>query len=358
MRPAGRIRLIDIASDAGVSIATVDRVINDRKGVSARTRARVRDAIQRLNYIPNMAAQSLSRRAAFGFDFVLPDGPSAYVNILRGAVQEAAAAFSDFRVESRVHLVRGLDPHALAECLNSLVGISNGIAVLALEHPRVREAVNRLAGHNIPVVTLTSDLGRTRRLAYIGFDNLSAGRTAGQLMGRWLSGCSGDVAILTGSLQYRSHQDRELGFRQILGEEFSNLRIVELAEVRNDLAVAYDRCAALLRAHPDLIGIYNVGAGHRGVARALKEADRVESVTYIGHELTAHTRQFLLDGTMDAVIAQDPQFQTSTAIRLLLHHNLGQKVGSMDGHVSANIYVRENLPRRQECGPSEARSAP
>ena len=66
--------------------------------------------------------------------------------------------------------------------------------------------------------------------------------------------------------------------------------IVELREVRDDLERGYDEAKGLLAAHPGLRGIYNIGAGNRGIARALEEAGRGGEVVFIGHEITEHTR--------------------------------------------------------------------
>ena len=61
----------------------------------------------------------------------------------------------------------------------------------------------------------------------------------------------------------------------------------------------------LLADHPDLVGLYSLGAGNRGIAAALEAAGRAQQIVYIAHELTPHTRRFLVRGIMDAAINQD-----------------------------------------------------
>src|SRR3546814_14770267 len=82
---------------------------------------------------------------------------------------------------------------------------------MALEHPKVREAVAELADQGIPSVTLVSDLSHSRRSAYVGLDNRAAGRTAALLIGRFLGPArrGAKVAMLAGSLSYRAHEERE-----------------------------------------------------------------------------------------------------------------------------------------------------
>ena len=160
----------------------------------------------------------------------------------------------------------------------------------------MREAIREAAAAGTPVLTMVSDIAQAPRIAYVGIDNRNAGRLAGHLLGRFVPGSAGEVALFAGSLSYRGHEEREMGFRHILADEFPQLRIVELREVRDDLERSYREARSLLADRPLLRGIYNIGAGNRGIARALEEAGRSREVVFIGHELTEHTRRFLLVG--------------------------------------------------------------
>ena len=72
-----------------------------------------------------------------------------------------------------------------------------------------------------------------------------------------------------------------------------------------------------LRQHPDLVGLYNIGGGAEGVGRALKEHGRDSASTvFVAHGLTPDTRALLIDGTMDAVISQNPQGAMLTCVRI------------------------------------------
>ena len=69
-------------------------------------------------------------------------------------------------------------------------------------------------------MTLVSDIAHAPRLGYVGIDNRNAGRLAGHLLGRFVPGSAGEVALFAGSLSYRGHEEREMGFRHILAEDF------------------------------------------------------------------------------------------------------------------------------------------
>ena len=155
----------------------------------------------------------------------------------------------------------------------------------------MREAVSALADTGIPVLTLISDLSHSRRIAYVGLDNRAAGRTAALLLGRFIGGRAGKVALIAGSRSYRAHEEREMGFLQPRCEEgVPALEVVGLREGHDDAERNYRQTRALLARHPDLVGIYNIGGASDGVARALKEAGRDRKVVFIGHGLTPDTR--------------------------------------------------------------------
>ncbi|HET8728914.1 MAG TPA: LacI family DNA-binding transcriptional regulator, partial [Alphaproteobacteria bacterium] len=291
-----KVRLSDVAKEAGVSLATVDRVVNARAGVRSDTVSRVREAYDRLMEIPSGAAGRKPGQRRLRIDFVLPSGDNTYIETLAETVAEAET-LRNFGPNARLrcHRCDGLDPPALAEALRRVAADSDGIAVIALEHPAVREAVGEVAGRGVPVVTIASDISHSKRFGYVGVDNRAAGRTAGYLMGRFV-GKRGKVAMIAGSLSYRGHEEREMGFRAVLRAGFPNLEIVALLEGRDDPAASAAETAALIDRHPDLAGLYSIGGGSRGVAEALTRKGRAGEIVFIGHELTRHTRRFLIAG--------------------------------------------------------------
>jgi LacI family transcriptional regulator len=73
-----------------------------------------------------------------------------------------------------------------------------------------------------------------------------------------------------------------------------------------------------LKAHPDIIGIYNAGGANSGIAAVLKRNDRGKSIMWIGHELTDNSRGWLKSGLMDIVLDQTPGVQARRAIDTVL----------------------------------------
>jgi LacI family transcriptional regulator len=336
--------IVEIARAAGVSTATVDRVLNNRAGVRERTRTRVMLAAERLGYLPEKKANGHPRAAGTAaIDFLLPGGTNTFLKILAGHL-EAMAELRRHEAAIRIHLIEGFNPEALAAKLVELKSHSQGIGVVAIDHPTVREAIRDVAAAGVPVVTMVSDISNVPRIAYVGIDNRAAGRLAGYLLGRFIRPGGEQVALFAGSLSYRGHEEREMGFRHMLAEDYPHLQVVQLREVRDDIERAYGEAKALLSTYRNLAGIYNIGAGNRGIARALEESGRARDVGYICHEVTEFTRRFLVSGTVDAVIDQNPRVEARDAVDWLLMAAQGQHQPNLPP-IRIQAVFKENIPQ-------------
>jgi LacI family transcriptional regulator len=208
----------------------------------------------------------------------------------------------------------------------------------------VREAIRDLDASGVPVLTMVSDIPNVPRIGYVGIDNRAAGRLAGHLLGRFVRPGGREVALFAGSLSYRGHEEREMGFRHILAEEYRALGVVELREVRDDSERAYKEAKTLLSTYKNLAGIYNIGAGNRGIARALEESGRAPDVVFVCHEVTEHTRRFLLSGTVDAVIDQNPRVEARDAVDWLISAARGRDEPSLPP-IRIQAVFKENIPQ-------------
>lgn len=340
----GRTTLQDVARAAGVSLATVDRVLNRRAGVNTDTADRVHRAIGALNYRPDRLAARLARGRDHRFRFILPVGSNAFMR----AVEERVRATADYVAGERVHIdvdhVDVFDGEALAVALEHLPEDVHGVAVVALDHPSVREAINDLTDRGVTVVTLVSDAPTSRRAHYVGIDNTAAGRTAGSLLGRFLSGRRGKVGLIAGSVALRDHTERQLGFEQVIARDFPALDLLPVREGRDDDERVEGLTATLLRDHDDLVGIYNVGAGNGGIVSALEESGRARDVVFIAHELTPLSRRHLIRGTVDAIINQDAGHEARSATRLLVAEREGTPIVDGQERIRIDIFIRDNVP--------------
>jgi LacI family transcriptional regulator len=335
----------DIAAAAGVSLATVDRVLNQRPGVRHVTREKVEDAIREIGYVRDVAAANLATGRTYPRVFILPTSDNSFMHGLNDEVQAAIARSSVERTQIRTVEVPAFDPGALVGVLDELgEERPSGVALVATDAPEVRDAVDRLVKDGIPVVTLVSDLTGSQRHHYAGVDNIAAGRTAARLLGRFLGGSKGEVAVLAGSMLVRDHRERLEGFAAVMAAEFPSLSILPVIEGRDDPDMAHMLVADALSKKSGIIGVYSLGAGNRGLIKALKEKAVDRSLTVVAHELTAHTRAALLDGTIDAILNQNAGHEVRSAIRVLKAKADGLSVIEAQERIRLDIFLKDNLP--------------
>ena len=336
--------LRDIARQAGVSLATVDRVLHNRPGVRPDTVQRVKDAMARSAFQPHAAASELARARSRRFAFVMPAGINLFMQQIEAHLGELGTWMAARRLSVDIVTTDVFDPGVLAGKLEDLVGRVDGVAVVALDHPSVRAAINDLVEAGAKVVTLVSDVPSSRRHHYVGIDNIAAGRSAGALVGRFVGGRTGRLAIMAGSQGLRDHAERIFGFTQVIAAEHRQLEVLPVLEGHDEDDRSEHLMGQLLARHGDIVGLYNVGAGTAGVAKALTEAGRAGNIVFVGHDVTAVTRKLLLNGVMDAVISQNPGHEARSAVRVLLALARGEPLLSEQETIRLDIVMRDNLP--------------
>jgi len=340
---AKRATVHDVARTAGVSLATVDRVLNARPGVRPETAEKVENAIKALDFRRDLSASLLARARDLRIGFLIPNGGNAFMESLVGAVARRARATRNERLTLTTMQYHALDPAALIARLDGLDGHETDCAVVvAPDDPAVVKAVDAASRRGVAIVTLVSDLPNSARRHFIGIDNQAAGRTAASLLGRFCAG-PGRIGIVAGSLGLRDHRERFEGFAGVLGREFPHLGIVGPLEGFDDDAATEAAAMTLLGTHKDLVGIYNLGAGNAGLVAALGRTHRAGNVRVVAHELSDTTRGALRAGTLDVVLDQNPDGEIRAAIAAARQVALSPDAEVHSEPIEIGIFLRDNL---------------
>lgn len=335
----------DIAALAGVSLATVDRVLNGRAGVRAVTRDRVEAAVAELGFVRDVAAANLAKSRVYNFAFIIPANDNSFMISLRSEVESVRRWAARDRISIRLMDVPAFDAQALAKALDVVREEEmDGVAFVAVDHPLVRETLERLVEDGLAAVTVVSDLVNSPRAHYAGIDNLAAGRTAATLLGRFLGGRQGSILPVAGSLQVQDHRERLEGFQAVLQERFPGRTILPVVEGRDDPALVERLVSGAASDFPQLAGIYSFGAGNRGLIRAQSAFAQERRPVAVAHELTSVTRAGLLSGHIDAVLNQDAGHEVRSAIRVLKAKADGASVVVAQERIRIDIFLKENLP--------------
>ena len=311
--------IADIARQAGVGTATVDRVINGRSGVNTETVQRVEQAIAELGK-PTVMRGRPRMRENFRFAYVLPSDDSDFFDQVERQIAQSAGDFRHQRITEVTHRLSAEDPAEFAAGL-SLIGDCDGIVLLAPDLPAVKLAINEKVRAGVHVVTLFSDVAGSMREAYVGVDNRAAGRTAGLLLGRMAGALQRDTLLLVSQATRLSAEiERRIGFAQVIEERFSGLRVQRAPDLPPDDAGAYEVLRRYLQSEFDfsrLAGVYCVGTGAAGVVRALKELGLEYGQGLAVHDATQAHRALLTRGALAYILNQDIRYCVLAAARVL-----------------------------------------
>jgi len=197
-----------VAHEAGVSVATVSRVLNDKGPVSEATRSRIREVAERLRYSPHGAARSLITNKTAAIGVLLPD------------------IYGEFFSE----LIRGIDLASRRRGYHLLVSSSHGdreelAAVLRATRGRVDGLI--VMSPDLDTQTLQANLPETLPIVLLNcrsdgawFDSITIDNHGGaDAMVRYLLGLGHRrIALVKGPAGNFDASERQRGYRDALGE--------------------------------------------------------------------------------------------------------------------------------------------
>lgn len=301
----------DIARLAEVGPATVERVLNGRGGVRPGTAEKVILAARKLDWPGRLPER---HQGIIRLEVILVRPDSSFFSRLAKAFRRIAASL-DPAIQVHLTFLDEDKPDEIVGQIESPRMHRSGLVIAAPGNRRIREALQIAYGQGLPIVQVV-----TRNIdgaAFVGIDNLAAGRMAGRMVSR-LNWAQGSVVALCHSQIYQVHRDRIAGFSDYMCiNSRPDLVFQEVLFGRDEDDTSAAQVASALKNWPDLVAVYNCGGGNPGVLRALEKAGR--DVFFVGHELNDLTARALSCGTADVIFDQLPEAQARRATDLLLH---------------------------------------
>jgi LacI family transcriptional regulator len=335
--------LHNLAEAAGVSIATVDRVINRRLPVSEDTALRVVQAAEKIGYhATSLIKRRINEMPVRRFGFLLQK-PNAFYKQLGQELVTASRSSRAVEGKPTVEFVDDVEPTIVAERMLQMAKKSEALAVVAMEHPLVNEAVELITAQGKPVFTLLSNINSQSCSGHFGADSRKCGRIAGWTISR-LARKPGKIGILVGSHGYLNQELSEISFRTYMREHAPDFQLLEPIINLDDESIAYNAVKDMVMINPDLVAIYVSGGGMEGLIRALREFCLPRQLVAVCNELTPATRAALYDGVIDLALGTP-----FTSLARLLVEAMAKGTTSQDmPHLRPlmlppDVFIAENL---------------
>ena len=307
-----------IADRCGVSRGTVDRALHHKEGVREEVAERIRATAREMGYISNRLVMQQTRQWKIGV--VLHSGHSAFVQMLC----ELFSSFSERELIPNitviVRVMQDMDVQHQLTLIDELVTTEHidGLALMPLANTLVRDRINTLSEKmGIPVVTFNTDITDANRLAYVGADNIAAGRAAAALLGMVMQGRGSVLPILGQRSGHYADSQRYTGFLNEMAENFPGIRILHPECSFLDENLAERIASRAIHSDEEVNGFYLTSAGREGVYRAVNAAENREKIHIVVHDITEGNVRMVKQGTVDFIIGQDVKTQGTLPIRLL-----------------------------------------
>jgi len=221
----------------------------------------------------------------------------------------------------------------------------DGIAISVNEPKSVEGIIKQAVDAGIAVLTFDSDSANSGRSMYIGTINEAAGETMGKAMAEAIGG-EGKVAIVTGQLGASNLNERIDGVKKALAA-YPNIEIVATEGTEDDLAKGVSVTEALLRANPDLKGIFGMSqVGGPAVAKVLAQkefSDRKGVVKVFAFDDLPDTIKGVKDGFIDGIMVQRPVTMGRLAVEHLVAQITGEEKNPENVDTGVTVVTADNL---------------
>ena len=335
----------DLAEAAGVSVSTINRVLNDPESVRRPTLTRVLAAAAEIGFYGLGTIEHAAKitQTTHRVGVLLQRRERTFYRVLGEAITEAAAAFSGARIELVLEYLEDLTPDKVALHMRDLGERCEAMAIVAPQHPLVAEAIDAVLDRGVPVVSLIGPLSAKGNVSFVGLDNWKVGRTAAWAFNRMVRE-PGKIGILVGSHRLRNQEMNESGFRSYFREHNTGFTLLEPLPTYESAAVSREHVEKLLTEHPDLCGLYISGGGVTGAIAALRAMPKREDFITVGYELFDATRSALIDGTISLLISHPiERFARETVATLVKAKGTGREGGAHRVTLPFDVFTPESV---------------
>ena len=343
-----KVTIQDVAHYANVSVGTIDRVIHNRGRVSPEKRKKVEEAIEKLNFNPNMLARTLALGNQFTICALIPTAPylGHYWTMPLNGLEMAAAQFKDYGIITEYFFYDLFDEKSFIKQAGKIAELEpNGVVLAPLFLQESKHFTEKLRKKGIPYIFIDADLPDGQSLSYIGPDVKQSAYIAGRLLNSVLPENAEIlmVSMVKGFENASALQRMEEGFRDYFREKGleknKNIHTITIQstqkyEVFRELTKYYLKNAAIKGVFVTNSKAFLISEFHR-----IHDLD----IRLVGYDLVPDNIEQLKNGGIDFLISQSPVQQGKRAVQSLFEFFVLEKKPEKIQYVPLDIIIRENL---------------
>lgn len=343
-----KIRIKDIAEQAGVSVGTVDRILHNRPNVSAVARKKVEDVLEKINYKPNMYASALAYNKEYIFYVIMPKHSSeAYWAEIEEGVQKACEHRSDFNIETKILYYSRYDADDFMKQCNICIDAQPSAVVLVPSQVDITKMfAEKLHEQNIPLMLLDSYLPELNPLSFFGQDSFSSGYFAAKML-MLLARNDKQIMMMkqmkNGRVSSRQQENREIGFRNYMRAHYPE---VEILELDLPLDVEREKYSEMLEeffdSHPEVHNCITFASKAYLVGEFLSFTKR-RDVKIMGYDMVPKNAACLRQGSISFLIAQHAFMQGFHCIDALFKHIVLKQEVKLVNYMPIELLSKENV---------------
>jgi ribose transport system substrate-binding protein len=206
--------------------------------------------------------------------------------------------------------------------------------------------INKARAAGIKVIVVDSPLPAGSQYdAFIGTDNAAAARTAADTLAKQIGG-KGKIAIVNAQAGAGTTMVRENAFKEQIAAKYPNITIVGTQYSDGDAAKAQNIALDFMNANPDLAGIYACNEGSTvGSGNAVKQAGKTGKVIVVGWDKSTQSQALILDGTVYAVMVQNPSAMGSKGVQAGIDLLSGKALKLKDDDSGCTVGTKANIAK-------------
>lgn len=343
-----KIRIKDIAEQAGVSVGTVDRVLHNRGEVAEETKNKILEIANANNYQPNLIARALTSKKQCIFASLLPSPTEEDIFWKRplNGINDAALELEQFQLKIENLFFEHYNEQDFIKQADVILELNPaGVVFSPIFSKESLEFCQKLDQRGIPYVFIESKIETCNYLAYVGSNGYNGGRVAANLIDFGVSDNDDILVInLAKDLENIHHlKQRTQGFLDYFINHGKNQGLKITIEIpSSNINEIQNKLDSILNKNSNIKAIFVTGSKVYKIAQYLIK-NKIEDISLIGFDPIDQNIKYLNQGTINFLIGQHPYQQGFKSVKTLFEHIMLHNPISRNEILPVDIINRESI---------------